>query len=140
MVLGKIKDMLTPERKGQGSDKPRSISKVSRIDEETEENKSPINTRRRRENLDMPSTEDLPDVENSPRRGNRRSSTSRENQRRRPSNTTRERDFQRPENNLPRRDKTNNRRMNEPASEEKEMLQEILRKLEDIDRKLNRRR
>ncbi len=151
MVLGKIKDMLTPGRKDKGSGSSRSISKVSRFDEETEENKSPMNTRRRRKDLDMPSTEDIPDVDSSPRRNKaretrsrntdkRRPENSRENRRSSPGNINRDRNLQRPSNNPPRRNGRNSNRTTNPGRSEKEMLQEIMRKLEDIDRKLDRRR
>lgn len=161
MVLGKIKDMITGGSGGKdtGPGRSRNVNKVSSFDEDTEPNKSPMTTRRKRGDLDMPSKEDIPDASGSSGRGAKRKNTRSERtnrskrrntgnkrtQRKDPVNNRQssEREMQRP-NKTP---STKNERGAEPdrrttrrSDEKKEMLQEILRKLEDIDRKLDRRR
>ncbi len=140
MVLGKIKDMVGGDKKeGSGN---RNIKRVSSIDEDTEYNRSPISNRNKRRDLDLPSEESVGRIgtrQNTNNPGRPRSEPSRKIGRQRPAenrnNYNRDRKPDRePRTQRARRWPPRDRREDDTM----EMLQEILRRLEDIDRKISR--
>ncbi|GEM_PF-2204227 len=154
MVLGKIKDMVTGKNKEKDSSlgNRRNIKEVTNLDDETEYDKSPVSTRNKRKDLSLPSEEEFAGRGRTPRDNNPRNRQPSPRRSREKPAPTREPDNRAnnptsrrpsPEPPIPRR-RVNERneqppvRNSQESNETKEMLREILRKLDIIDRRLQR--
>ena len=148
MVLEKLKKLNPFGKKNK-----RDVSQVSSFDEDTKPERSPLSERRDNRDLDLPSERNIGNTpENSglgsPRRGRSQGPRTPERRRQpaedpgrnsRPGDDHFKNERERPRQNREPRNTTTDRRSDSPR-ETKEMLQEILRKLDDIDRKLEYRR